>query len=351
MSQLSIIVPAFNRADLLQICLGNLLAQLLPGDEILVVDDASHEEARRLLEKLDDEHPSIRVYRLHQNYGQGHARNHGAGLANNPYLVFVDSDVDIGPGNLQRIRDFFQSHPRASAVTGRLSLTHPYPSFFSRYKNIYMNYIFGLQSEKVNFLYGSVCAIRKIDFIPWPEKFLGVEDSELGLKMTEEGKELFFLPKLEVVHFKNYSFLSLLKNDFFVPFGFARCFWLFQGWRAYLPWGDNRNFSHIKKEQVYSLLLVSCCLSAFFLVPSQIIAPFVYIGVLLFLILNFKFWKFLVQHEGFRFTFIAIFWTFFDQFVMMLGALSGLIFHGYYLLVKERHAKEKTTGERVDEHG
>lgn len=346
MSQLSIIVPAFNRADLLEICLGNLLAQIEPGDEILVVDDASHEEAQKLLQRLDREHPPIKVYRLNRNYGQGHARNHGAGLARNPILVFVDSDVDIGPGNLMRIRHFFSTHANASAVTGRLSLIHPYPSFFSRYKNTYMNYIFGLQSERVNFLYGSICAVKKVDFMPWPEKFLRAEDSELGMRMSEKGKELYFLPELEVIHFKNYSFRSLVKNDFFIPFGFARCFWLFEGWKAYIPWVEGPNFSHIKKEQVYSLIFVTFGLLSLVTFFSEG-GVYVSLGCLLaYIFLNRHFWAFLWRHEGPAFTGISFLWTFFDQFVMMIGAVSGLIYHGFLLAMKVTNSRD----ERVDEH-
>ncbi|MEC7275170.1 MAG: glycosyltransferase [Bdellovibrionota bacterium] len=343
MSSLSIIVPAFNRADLLEICLGNLLAQVCPGDEILVVDDGSSDEARRLLERFEREHPPIKLYRLNRNYGQGHARNHGASLAENSILVFVDSDVDIGPGNLARVRDFFDENPKASAVTGRLSLTHPYPSFFSRYKNTYMNYIFGCQAKRVNFLYGSICAIRSSAFMPWPERYLGVEDSELGLRMAREGHELYFLSDLEVIHFKNYSFKSLLKNDFKVPFGFARCFWLFQGWKAYLPWGHQEKFSHIQIEQVYSLLIVVLTLAFLFIPELRLIG--VVSGLILFGTLNFHFFKFLLKNEGLRFSVLSFFWTFFDQFVMINGALCGLIYHGFLIHFTKEGRKSTISGE------
>lgn len=333
--KLSIIIPAFNRKDVLELCLKAIYPQLEAGEEIIVVDDASDWPVREFLEHEEKTHEGLKVYHLQSNCGQGHARNHGAGLADGDHtiLVFIDSDVQVQEDTLKKIRHFFELYPDAAAVTGRLSAGTPNgekASFFTRYKNSYMNYIFGLQSCEVNFLYGSICAIRSQDFIPWPEKFLGVEDTELGMKMVGLGKKLTFMAELEVTHLKNYSFLSLLKNDFLVPFGFARCFWLFSGWQAYVPFVNlvkDVEFSHIKPFQVYSLLVVVALLSLVFFVPYQVGLSLV--G--LFLILNSGFFWFLAQVHRPLFVVRAIFWTFLDQLVMFLGAICGLLYHGTYL--------------------
>jgi len=330
---LSIIVPAFNRKEVLQPCLEAILAQLQAGDELLVIDDASDWPVREYLEELEKGNEQLKTYHLQVNCGQGHARNHGASLSKNEIIVFIDSDVQLLEGNLSQMRQFFSLYPESSAVTGRLSLKHPYHSYFSRYKNAYMNYIFGLQSFDVNFLYGSICAIKKKDFVPWPEKFLGVEDTELGMTLTAQGKKITFMPELEVVHFKNYSFGSLIKNDFFVPFGFARSFWLFEGWRAYLPIpskGKTKNFSHILPTQVYSLLVVMISLLSAYYFPWKVWSVF----LAMYLILNLKFFHFLATAEGFLFALLSVLWTFVDQLVMLFGAVCGLIYHGAYLFIR-----------------
>lgn len=309
--------------------------QLNAGDELIVVDDASDWPVREFLEVQEKEIEQLRVYHLQSNCGQGHARNHGAGLAkaDNDILVFVDSDVALMEDSLQKIRHFFELYPEASAVTGRLrpgSVEGEKVSFFTQYKNTYMNYIFGLQSCEVNFLYGSICAVRARDFMPWPEKFLGVEDTELGMKMVHQGKKLTFMAELEVEHLKNYSLFSLLKNDFLVPFGFARCFWLFKGWQAYIPFFNlvkEVEFSHIKPFQVYSLLTVMSLLILTFFVPYQVGLSL--LG--LFLLLNGRFFWFIAKVHSPLFFIFSVGWTFIDQIFMFLGAICGLIYHGLYL--------------------
>lgn len=330
---LSIIVPVFNRLDVLTPCLEALLAQLKDGDELLVIDDASDWPIREYLEELEKKNKNLCAHHLPVNKGQGFARNYGVSQAKKSILVFIDSDVQILEGGLEKIRQFFNLYPESAAVTGRLSLTHPYPSFFSRYKNAYMNFIFGLQSFDVNFLYGSICAIQKKDFIPWPERFLWGEDTELGMTLTKMGKKITFMSDLEVIHYKNYSLGSLIRNDFLIPFGFARSFWLFQGWRAYLPTFNKESeskFSHIQPIQVYSLLVVLLSIVGSYFFPWRTTL----ICFLIYLILNFRFFIFLVSAEGFVFGFMSIFWTFIDQLIMFLGAISGLIYHGVKLLMR-----------------
>ena len=67
-------------------------------------------------------------------------------------------------------------------------LSTPTLLFFSNYKNVYMNYIFSLNEKKINFLYGSICAIRKSAFLPWPVTLNFGEDTEYGMELTRKGK-------------------------------------------------------------------------------------------------------------------------------------------------------------------
>lgn len=337
--KLSIIVPAFNRKNVLEHCLQALIPQLCAGEELIVVDDASDWPVREYLEAQEKEHDQLKVYHLQNNCGQGHARNHGASLASsqNDIIVFIDSDVLVMEDTLQKIRHFFELYPDTAALTGRLkagSEDGEKVSFFTRYKNSYMNFIFGLQACEVNFLYGSICAVRSADFVPWPEKFLGVEDTELGMKMVQLGKKITFMAELEVTHLKNYGLWSILKNDFMVPFGFARCFWLFAGWQAYIPflsYVKDIEFSHIKPFQVYSLLTVVNGIIMAFIAPYKVTLAF--LG--LFLLLNLRFFWFLGKVHSLPFFLRALPWTLFDQIVMFFGAISGLIYHGLYLSMKK----------------
>ncbi len=98
----SIVVPVYNVADYLQLCIDSVLANDCQDCEIILVDDGSTDG---LCPAICDEnaarHPKlIRV--IHQeNQGLGGARNTGMEAAQGDYLLFLDSDDTIAPDALK----------------------------------------------------------------------------------------------------------------------------------------------------------------------------------------------------------------------------------------------------------
>lgn len=84
---LSIVVPTYNRADLLKVTLQSLLVQSYPYFEILVVDDGGSDHTEEMILELND--PRITYY-WKENAERGAARNYGAKLAKGGYLNFFD---------------------------------------------------------------------------------------------------------------------------------------------------------------------------------------------------------------------------------------------------------------------
>jgi glycosyltransferase involved in cell wall biosynthesis len=69
--EISVIIPTYNRAQTLPRALDSVLAQSLPADEILVIDDGSDDETRSLIESR---YPQCRY--IHQpNQGVSSARD------------------------------------------------------------------------------------------------------------------------------------------------------------------------------------------------------------------------------------------------------------------------------------
>ncbi|WP_338503901.1 glycosyltransferase family 2 protein [Sphingomonas kaistensis] len=92
MTDVSIIIPTFNRAPLLGEAIDSALAQ--GGDnEVIVVDDGSTDDTPALLARYGDR---ISVLRQ-QNQGPSAARNLAANAARGEYLFFADSDDLIEP--------------------------------------------------------------------------------------------------------------------------------------------------------------------------------------------------------------------------------------------------------------
>jgi hypothetical protein len=103
----SIIIPTFNRIDLLRQTLNSLRAVDLHVHEVLVVDDGSTDGTA---EWLPEHHSGVRLLRQN-NAGPGSARNRGIEAATGDWVVFLDSDDLWFPWTLDHLA-------RTAAATG-----------------------------------------------------------------------------------------------------------------------------------------------------------------------------------------------------------------------------------------
>src|SRR6266849_1500345 len=86
--QFSIVIPTYNRAQLLAHALESVWRQRFRDYEVIVVDDGSNDETQAYLHGLNNK---VRVIRQ-ENRGPGAARNIGAHQAHGDYVAFLDSD-------------------------------------------------------------------------------------------------------------------------------------------------------------------------------------------------------------------------------------------------------------------
>jgi glycosyltransferase involved in cell wall biosynthesis len=87
---ISVVIPAHNRARELPACLESVLAQTLPPDEVIVVDDRSTDDTAAVLARYAGR--GVRCERLPQGRGAQAARNHGVAVARHDWIAFQDSD-------------------------------------------------------------------------------------------------------------------------------------------------------------------------------------------------------------------------------------------------------------------
>ena len=88
---LSIIIPTYNRPQLLLRAVNSALAQTIEDFEVIVVDDCSSKP-------IDlPEHPHLRIIRLPENKGGSAARNIGTEAAKGRWINFLDDDDELLP--------------------------------------------------------------------------------------------------------------------------------------------------------------------------------------------------------------------------------------------------------------
>lgn len=97
MSQVSVIIPSFNRTHTIARALDSVLAQTTPVKEIIVVDDGSTDNT---LEFLASNYPQVTVI-SQENRGVSAARNVGIKTASGDWIALLDSDDEWLPDKLE----------------------------------------------------------------------------------------------------------------------------------------------------------------------------------------------------------------------------------------------------------
>lgn len=104
----SVVIPTYNRANVLSKALDGVLQQEWPQLEIVVVDDGSTDDTPNLLKIYAERHPNLlRIIRL-PNGGPSQARNEGIEAARYPFVALLDSDNYWLPDKLKRQMKLFR---------------------------------------------------------------------------------------------------------------------------------------------------------------------------------------------------------------------------------------------------
>lgn len=317
---LSIIVTSFNRATSLQSCLQHIKESTYNNYELIIVDDGSNDASISVAKQF-----TKNVILLSKNGGHAAARLKGFEKARGDIFINIDSDILVRSDSLEIISNFFVKNKKVDAVTGLLSKEHPNTNFASIYKNLYMNYQFSLLQETVTFLYGSIYAIRKSAFKNIQHKQAKIaDDTEKGQELILDNKNIALLKNLDVVHLKKYTIMSLIKNDFVIPYEWAKIFLKYQGWLQLCKKGTG--YAHASKEQLISLILIPTILLSFFLSFFYTMNNnFLIVLCILWSFINTKFFIFLWKEKGAFFGLKSIVYTFIDHAVMAAGVFVGIL--------------------------
>lgn len=236
----SLIISTYNREDALELTLLGVLKQSeLPG-EVIIADDGSGEDTRKLIAKYQKEFPVPLIHCWHEDKGFRLAtiRNKAIAMSRAEYIIMIDGDIIMH-------EHFIRSHKRnaklnqflqGSRVLLQSELTEEALkkkrvtfNFFNRgitnrfntIHSIILSKLFSFHSSKPNRIRGANLSFWKYqvinvngfneDFIGW-----GREDSEFAVRMNNIGirrKHLKFAGFGYHLHHIESSREALQKND------------------------------------------------------------------------------------------------------------------------------------------
>ncbi len=157
---ISVVIPTYNRANLLRRSITSVLSQLQDDDEVIVVDDGSRDNTREVIAEFGRQVKSI----TSEHRGAGVARNLGVQEASRDLVAFLDSDDEWTPGHVPLLRSF---------MTARPDLLFCFTNYVARFRDGSLRH-FGLEShgeQEPNWheIVGASCPIST--FMPIPHGF------------------------------------------------------------------------------------------------------------------------------------------------------------------------------------
>jgi glycosyltransferase involved in cell wall biosynthesis len=194
MPLLSIVIPSFNRAALLQKALASVGAQDLSDSEVIVVDDGSTDETETIVRSCQ--------FKIHferqTRKGPGAARNLGWTLARGDYIAFLDSDDVWFSWTLETYRDCISRYNHPKFVIGnylrfesdRELATVQRAPLQARY---YQDYL--ASAEEIIWMGSGGMLLRRDCQARFESKRMNAEDIDLALHLgLEEGFAVIHQP-------------------------------------------------------------------------------------------------------------------------------------------------------------
>ena len=97
--KVSVVLPTYNRAELLPRALDSVMAQTYRNFELIVVDDHSSDSTQRVIARYAGD-ARVRALKHEHNRGQSCALNTGIDAARGEYVAFLDDDDEWLPNKL-----------------------------------------------------------------------------------------------------------------------------------------------------------------------------------------------------------------------------------------------------------
>lgn len=214
----SVIVSAYNRLEVLKLCLTALLHQTIELDkyEIILVDDCSTDGTKDYIDKFLHTESNIKYIRHQDNQGLASARNSGIMSARGEYIIFLDCDIIPEPDFIEKFLFYHVQYPDEKIVViGNLS----FDKIITDKNNIayfvqsrYLGFKTKREIAKIDYLNlstryfaGGIASIpystvMEVGLFDSTFKYYGAEDTDYGIRLGNHGVRLIFGASVKAYH-------------------------------------------------------------------------------------------------------------------------------------------------------
>lgn len=116
--KVSIILPTYNRGDLLPRAVNSVIQQTFSDWEMILWDDGSTDNTKEIVSRFSDNR--IKFY-FDENRGVSYARNRALEKAGGKYIAFLDSDDEWVNEKLERQVSIMETYPQIDALFGNFA--------------------------------------------------------------------------------------------------------------------------------------------------------------------------------------------------------------------------------------
>jgi GT2 family glycosyltransferase len=222
--KISVVVPTYNRNDVLMRCVNALVNQNIEKEsyEVVIVDDCSFESPYNSLKKILDQNSNFKFIRHTNNKGLASSRNTGIVNSTHEIILFLDSDIVAESSFLKHHLILHDLYPNEFlAVVSNLSYDCNYikGSNFARFMN--NRYLGNKSKSELNnldlndlssqYFGGGISSVKKnilLSLGMFDESFVkyGGEDEEMGYRLKNAGVRICFSENSKAIHYDTISF-------------------------------------------------------------------------------------------------------------------------------------------------
>lgn len=238
----SIIIVSWNVGSMLEMCLRSILEFAAPSIEVIVIDNASQDNTKNILDNISVQYRQKGVpfitFIHNNNLGFAYAVNRGIERSTGNYIILLNPDTKIIEYSFSIIKNFFETHPKCGIVGCRLingdgttqTSVRRFPSVVSQFfillklhhlfpnlkplKKYFMRDFDATDVSSVDQVMGAFFVFSKslIEDIGYFDEnfFLWFEEVDFCKRAIDAGYHVYYTPDTKIIHYGGQSFQKLL---------------------------------------------------------------------------------------------------------------------------------------------